>query len=35
MKRILRKYGYSPDLQYIAVQLVLWQAAALSAKCAA
>jgi type I restriction enzyme, R subunit len=32
VKRILRQYGYSPDLQNAAVQTVLAQAEALSAK---
>ncbi|MEO5333980.1 MAG: DUF3387 domain-containing protein [Magnetococcus sp. YQC-5] len=32
VKRILRKYGYPPDLQDVAVQTVLQQAEALSAK---
>jgi type I restriction enzyme R subunit len=32
VKRILRKYGYPPDLQDAAVQTVLQQAEALSAK---
>ncbi len=31
VKRILRKYGYPPDLQDAAVQTVLRQAEALSA----
>ena len=31
VKRILRKYGYPPDLQDAAVQTVLQQAEALSA----
>ncbi|MCY4310217.1 MAG: DUF3387 domain-containing protein, partial [Rhodospirillaceae bacterium] len=35
VKRILRKYGYPPDLQAAAVQTVLQQAEALSAKWAA
>jgi type I restriction enzyme R subunit len=35
VKRILRKYGYPPDLQDGAVQIVLQQAEALSAKWAA
>ncbi|MEO5367432.1 MAG: type I restriction endonuclease subunit R [Magnetococcus sp. WYHC-3] len=35
VKRILRKYGYPPDLQDAAVQTVLQQAEALSAKWAA
>ena len=30
VKRILRKYGYPPDLQHTAVQTVLQQAEALS-----
>jgi type I restriction enzyme R subunit len=30
VKRILRKYGYPPDLQDVAVQTVLQQAEALS-----
>lgn len=32
VKRLLRKYGYSPDLQNAAVQNVLQQAEALSAE---
>ena len=32
VKRILRKYGYPPDLQDAAVQTVLQQAEALSAE---
>jgi len=32
VKRILRKYGYPPDLQDAAVQSVLQQAEALSAE---
>jgi type I restriction enzyme R subunit len=32
VKRILRKYGYPPDLQDSAVQTVLQQAEALSAE---
>ena len=32
VKRILRKYGYPPDLQDAAVQTVLQQAEALSAR---
>ena len=32
VKRILRKYGYSPDLQDAAVQTVLQQAEALSSE---
>jgi type I restriction enzyme R subunit len=32
VKRILRKYGYPPDLQDGAVQMVLQQAEALSAE---
>ncbi|MDP3715856.1 MAG: DUF3387 domain-containing protein [Burkholderiales bacterium] len=32
MKRLLRKYGYPPDLQDSAVQNVLQQAEALSAE---
>ncbi|MDR2207811.1 MAG: DUF3387 domain-containing protein [Azoarcus sp.] len=32
VKRILRKYGYPPDLQETAVQMVLQQAEALSAE---
>ena len=35
VKRILRKYGYPPDLQDAAVQNVLQQAEALSAEWAA
>ncbi|MGH7078452.1 MAG: type I restriction enzyme endonuclease domain-containing protein, partial [Acetobacteraceae bacterium] len=35
VKRILRKYGYPPDLQDTAVQNVLQQAEALSAQWAA
>ena len=35
VKRILRKYGYPPDLQDAAVQTVLQQAEALSAEWAA
>lgn len=35
VKRILRKYGYPPDLQDAAVQVVLQQAEALSEKWAA
>lgn len=35
VKRILRKYGYPPDLQDGAVQIVLQQAEALSARWAA
>ena len=35
VKRLLRKYGYPPDLQDAAVQKVLQQAAALSMDCAA
>ncbi len=35
MKRILRKYGYPPDLQDAAVQTVLQQAEALAGKWAA
>ena len=35
VKRILRKYGYPPDLQDDAVQTVLQQAEALSARWAA
>jgi type I restriction enzyme R subunit len=35
VKRILRKYGYPPDLQDAAVQTVLQQAEALSADWAA
>ena len=35
VKRILRKYGYPPDLQDVAVQTVLQQAEALSADWAA
>jgi type I restriction enzyme, R subunit len=31
VKRLLRKYGYPPDLQHAAVQKVLQQAEALSA----
>jgi type I restriction enzyme R subunit len=31
VKRILRRYGYPPDLQDVAVQTVLQQAEALSA----
>lgn len=34
VKRILRKYGYPPDPQDVAVQAVLQQAEALSAECA-
>src|ERR1700738_3914619 len=33
VKRLLRKYGYPPDLQHAAVQKVLQQAEALSADC--
>lgn len=32
LKRILRKYGYPPDLQDVAVQTVLQQAEALSSE---
>ena len=32
VKRILKKYGYPPDLQSVAVQTVLQQAEALSAE---
>jgi type I restriction enzyme, R subunit len=35
VKRLLRKYGYPPDLQEAAVQNVLQQAEALSAEWAA
>jgi type I restriction enzyme, R subunit len=35
VKRLLRKYGYPPDLQNAAVQKVLQQAGALSADWAA
>ena len=35
VKRLLRKYGYPPDLQDAAVQKVLQQAEALSAEWAA
>jgi type I restriction enzyme, R subunit len=35
VKRLLRKYGYPPDLQDAAVQNVLQQAEALSAQWAA
>ena len=35
VKRILRKYGYPPDLQDAAVQTVLQQAEVLSARWAA
>jgi type I restriction enzyme, R subunit len=35
VKRLLRKYGYPPDLQEAAVQKVLQQAEALSAEWAA
>jgi type I restriction enzyme, R subunit len=35
VKRLLRKYGYPPDLQDVAVQNVLPQAEALSASWAA
>lgn len=35
VKRILRKYGYPPDLQDAAIQTVLQQAEALSAYLAA
>ena len=35
VKRILKKYGYPPDLQDTAVQVVLQQAEVLSAKWAA
>jgi type I restriction enzyme R subunit len=35
VKKILRKYGYPPDLQETAVQIVLQQAEALSVEWAA
>ncbi len=35
VKRLLRKYGYPPDLKDVAVQNVPQQAEALSADCAA
>ena len=35
VKRILRRYGYPPDLQDVAIQVVLQQAEALSAQWAA
>jgi type I restriction enzyme R subunit len=35
VKRLLRKYGYPPDLQDVAVQKVLQQAEALAADWAA